>query len=188
MFEQYRETKLEDYPVDHLVRYFYAANLFAGKKVLDIACGSGYGSKILAMAGCKVTGIDREQAAIDIANEYFYHKNIKYLLTKAENVIQQEFDAVVCIGTMEHLQDPGLIFKQLKTKYLLISVPNEDQVSWSPAEEYHFKHYTPKQLGDLLFSNGYDVEQVLGQKDKVSGVKPELCPRNFMVLAIKRDN
>ena len=48
---------------EHLVRYQLAAKLARGKKVLDIACGSGYGANILAEAGAA------QVIAVDISSE-----------------------------------------------------------------------------------------------------------------------
>ena len=41
---------------EHLARYAFAARLARGKRVLDIACGAGYGSAELARSAASVTG------------------------------------------------------------------------------------------------------------------------------------
>src|SRR5208337_4385431 len=43
----------------HLERYRWAAKFVAGKRVLDVACGTGYGTALLANAGAaQVDGFD----------------------------------------------------------------------------------------------------------------------------------
>jgi len=62
---------------EHLVRYQLAAQIAAGKNILDIACGSGYGSKILAEAGAlKVTGVDRDAEALEAAKKNYSADNL----------------------------------------------------------------------------------------------------------------
>ena len=50
---------------DHLERYRFARGFADGRRVLDIACGAGYGSQMLAEAGAEtVTGVDLNQDII----------------------------------------------------------------------------------------------------------------------------
>ena len=52
---------------EHWHRYHFAAPMVAGRKVLDIACGAGYGSALLARTATRVVGADISQAAMQIA-------------------------------------------------------------------------------------------------------------------------
>ena len=53
----------------HLARYLWAGELVAGRRVLDVACGSGYGAVLLRHAGARhVLGVDRDPAAIERAD------------------------------------------------------------------------------------------------------------------------
>jgi 2-polyprenyl-3-methyl-5-hydroxy-6-metoxy-1,4-benzoquinol methylase len=53
---------------EHLARYWWAAALEAGKRVLDAGCGTAYGSEILARAGAsEVVGVDLDQAVVETA-------------------------------------------------------------------------------------------------------------------------
>jgi Methylase involved in ubiquinone/menaquinone biosynthesis len=70
---------------EHLVRYQLAAQIAAGKNILDIACGSGYGSKILAEAGAlKVTGVDRDAEALEAAKKNYSADNLIFQVGDAE--------------------------------------------------------------------------------------------------------
>lgn len=53
---------LNDSTIEHLHRYAIAKELAQGKHVLDIACGEGYGSNLLASSARFVDGVDIDQS------------------------------------------------------------------------------------------------------------------------------
>ena len=66
--------------IDHMVRYASVAPFIVGKRVLDVACGSGYGSQFLALQGAHhVVGIDIHQATIEYARKCHADPNVTYL-------------------------------------------------------------------------------------------------------------
>lgn len=88
----------------HISRYEFANNFISPNSlILDIACGSGYGSNILSKAN-NVIGIDNSQEAIEYAKKT-YKGNINFICTSIEHVVFEEdkFDAIVCLETLEHL-------------------------------------------------------------------------------------
>lgn len=94
----------------HLLRYLYARSLLSpGDYVLDIACGSGYGSLMLAEHGCHVIAVDISEEALELAKKYNKHPNIKYIIGnvyKAKEYVENPpLDAVVCFETLEHVPD-----------------------------------------------------------------------------------
>jgi 2-polyprenyl-3-methyl-5-hydroxy-6-metoxy-1,4-benzoquinol methylase len=78
-----------------------------GEKVLDIACGSGYGSKMFGLHGCKVTGMDVSEEAIKIAKKHNSHDNVTFQQGDIKNLggLTPDFHAIVCFETLEHLPD-----------------------------------------------------------------------------------
>src|SRR5262249_62217038 len=64
---------------EHLHRYAYAATLVRCKRVLDLATGEGYGSKILAAAASSVIGIDIDENAVRHAAEKYGAKNLQFI-------------------------------------------------------------------------------------------------------------
>lgn len=76
--------RLDDDPLflfrEHLDRYAFAAKcLEPGWRVLDAACGSGYGTELLCQAAAAVTGLDVDPAAIEFARENHRTPNADYL-------------------------------------------------------------------------------------------------------------
>lgn len=84
-----------------------------GKRVLDLACGEGYNTRILAEKGAKVTGIDISRKMIELAREKEAAQNlgITYITSDAahmEDLPNNHFDLVTCFMSLqdiEHLED-----------------------------------------------------------------------------------
>jgi len=99
-----------DYVVrNHLIRYKYAlTHLKPNWKVLDIACGSGYGSKMIAQKGCSVFGCDVSDEALDFSRKHNDHKLITWMKLDIQDICKKfsdsYFDAIVCFETLEHIE------------------------------------------------------------------------------------
>lgn len=93
---------------EHLVRYQFAARLAAGKRVLDVACGVGYGSKLLAETHptAHIQGIDLSAAAIDFARQHHPAPNLRYTVGSALELPFEDgsFDLVVAFEFIEHIE------------------------------------------------------------------------------------
>jgi 2-polyprenyl-3-methyl-5-hydroxy-6-metoxy-1,4-benzoquinol methylase len=86
----------------HIARYRFASSFVSGK-ILDCACGSGYGSNILAING-SVIGIDISQEAIDYARENNSQHGARYKVLDISNLEPLEkFNSIVCLETFEHI-------------------------------------------------------------------------------------
>jgi 2-polyprenyl-3-methyl-5-hydroxy-6-metoxy-1,4-benzoquinol methylase len=118
----------------HIDRYKFALNYTENKIVGDIACGTGYGSKILAVEGNanKVYSIDISEEAIDYAKNMHGHSNIEFICSSANKtrLASNTLDILVSFETLEHIQDEVSLINEfyriLKPKgILIISTPNE---------------------------------------------------------------
>lgn len=90
----------------HIHRYKFASNFIGpNDKVLDGACGSGYGSAILSVNGANVLGIDVNNEVIKFANQHYLKKSIEFMVNDIEKLRfpNASFDAVVSLETLEHL-------------------------------------------------------------------------------------
>ena len=91
---------------EHMIRYGLAKRFVQGKTVLDIACGSGYGSDILAKAGAKkVIGMDVDEDALNGARKKFVYDNLEFKKGNGLNLGEYGFDVVISFETIEHLQE-----------------------------------------------------------------------------------
>jgi SAM-dependent methyltransferase len=160
---------------DHRHRYEFAARaLSPGSRVVDLACGVGYGSCILAeVGGHTVLGIDRSIEAISFARRYYHHANVVYHCEDAADAkLDGEFDAAVCFETIEHIEDPAPLLRKLReaAPVLYASVPNEDEFPYGRGVKFHYRHYTQAQFDALLASCGWRVKTWLGQRNQISDV------------------
>jgi len=172
---------------DHVRRYEWAARTLApNSRVLDIACGVGYGAFILAQAGHRVTAIDISADAIAYAKEHFAHPGIDYGCSSAEDLPSDlEFDAVVSFETIEHLADPEPTLQRWAgyAPVLLASVPNESVFPHRDQFKFHHRHYTARQLHILMVEAGYAVVGWYGQAQTYSDVEPAVVGRTIVVRA-----
>ena len=83
------------------------------KSVLDVGCGTGLFAYRVAKKGAKVLGIDYADEAIDIANKTHVHKNLEFKKINASHV-KGKYDVIVSIGTLEHMDKPFNMLKNLK--------------------------------------------------------------------------
>lgn len=141
---------------EHKQRYWFCSKFIKNKIVIDIACGSGYGSDILANSGPKkVIGIDNNKENINYASKMFPNKKITYIRSDAHKLPLESSsaDIIVSFETIEHLEKPKRFIKEiqrlLKPKGLLIlSTPNRE-TSYED-NPFHLKEYTLEELEFLL--------------------------------------
>lgn len=172
---------------DHVARYEFAARaLKPGSRVIDFACGVGYGAKILADAGHVVHAFDVSEEALAYAREHFNHPLITYRKGDGYHPGELgEFDAAVCFETIEHLKNPLTLLEALRASAheLLCSVPNEAVFPHRGRVKHHYRHYTQQQLEDLLASAGFGVTAWHGQAGPESEVEPGAGGRTLIALA-----
>lgn len=202
---------------DHVARYEFAVRQLEGlglhgARVIDIACGVGYGSWIMATrARARVLGIDAFVPAIDYARQHWSAGDpqypfaatkqdlwcagtANYLCATAQEVeLPTEQDLAVCFETIEHLteQDALILLRKLRrsAKLLLASVPNEDEMPFGEGYAFHYRHYTQRQFEALLNAAGWIVEAWFGQLDDRAPVTDCAVGRTLVVrcVAIKND-
>lgn len=117
----------------HVHRYELAADLCRGLRVLDLACGSGYGSNILRERCPEVTGIDRDEPTIARAQQRLGRAGLSFEVADAHGVLRRHlgdsFDAIVMLESLEHLDDLEEALSSLRRHAeeglkLVVSVPN----------------------------------------------------------------
>lgn len=112
---------------EHLVRYLFAGQLVAGKTVLDVGCGVGYGAQKLGLMGAtSVTAFDISPDAVAHAAEFYAHPAVTYHVGDAEDfAFDTRFDVVTCFEMIEHVQHPDRVLqcieRHLKPDGILIA-------------------------------------------------------------------
>ncbi len=161
---------------DHLARYEFAAPHAAGRDVMDIACGSGYGAAFLKEHGAKtVVGIDVAEDSVTYAREHFAAPGISFECGNLETLEDKDrFDVITCFETIEHVADyqgslrrlyaalrPGgtLI---LSTPNRLITSPNATSLASKPANPFHIREFTPPDMRRFLEEAGFASANIAG--------------------------
>lgn len=129
---------------EHVYRYAFACRFAAGNRVLDVACGEGYGAAALRKAGAA------DVVGVDISEEVCLHARKKYGLDAragaAENLPLADLsvDLIVSFETIEHVPAPARFLDECTRVLvphgtLIISTPNKDVYSrpGSPVNRYH---------------------------------------------------
>jgi len=123
----------------HINRYLFAKDFITPKdSVLDLACGSGYGTSILASAAKHAYGVDISASAIAYAKRYNLNDNTSFQKSDLfSNRISA--DVVVSFETIEHIPDDfNLIVDCLigcAKRILIGSVPYRENEGQNP---HHF--------------------------------------------------
>ena len=109
---------------------------FAGKKILDVGCGSGRNSVLFTEAGAKrVVGIDFSQPMIQLAEKFSREHTRETICTFLqadfiEHVFEEKFDVVAALGVLDYIADPVSFLKRmasLANRKVIASFPG---VSW----------------------------------------------------------
>lgn len=174
---------------DHTARYRFAASIIPkNSRVIDAACGIGYGSKILAEAGHTIRAFDIDSTTLQYADNHYAHDNISYRHADFNyHFAHVESDVAVSFETIEHIRDPRNLLKSLRAaKVLIVSVPNEDVMPWRREDgsitAFHFRHYTKAQFETLLHSCGWFVREWYGQKGAESDVELDVNGRTLIAV------
>lgn len=153
----------------HIARYNFALSFCESKKVLDVACGSGYGTDLISRIAFFATGVDNSNQAITIANKYYKGDDNRYLYyeeSDANEYISQslspQFDTIVCFETLEHFNDEQLSFF---TRYaprilfpegvIVYSVPLDETDGWNPHHRQIFDIHRARTVFRMDFVDEY---------------------------------
>ncbi|APV52137.1 hypothetical protein BWI17_22185 [Betaproteobacteria bacterium GR16-43] len=146
--------------VEHWHRYHFAARWAAGKAVLDVACGEGYGTALLSRVAARATGVDIASEAIahatrtyaGLANANFYRASCTKLPLPDASI-----DLAVSFETVEHIHEQEAFLSELARVLkpggvLVMSCPNKLEYSDKRdyVNEFHVKELYRAELAQLV--------------------------------------
>ena len=161
-------------------------------RLLEVGCGGGLLSSMLARDGWRVVGTDVSPAAAKFAQERGVHEALSYDASSGWPFDADSFDAFVMLDVLEHLQHDTAALQEsarvLKQGGIgVVSVPAYPML-FSAWDEYneHYRRYTLRQLRQVARAAGLEVLYgthwnaisvppaiVLRIRDRVRGVKLE---------------
>lgn len=152
---------------EHWQRYLSAKNLVEDKRVLDVACGEGYGSYTLSEVAKSVMGVDISSEAVEHAQKTYQRDNLRFKESTMTQlpVADGSIDAVVSFETIEHVDlESQCQFLQEVCRVLdddgilCVSCPNEPIAStrafelWGYKNPFHVKEHSISEFKALLES------------------------------------
>ncbi|MDA8243095.1 MAG: class I SAM-dependent methyltransferase [Elusimicrobia bacterium] len=149
----------------HLFAYDFARRFCAGKRVLDLGCGYGYGTAILASSAASASGADFSAAAVAKAGRtYSAVPNVSFSRQDARAMTFKDGEFEVCCSfqVIEHFKEPAAVLSELKRVTapggsVIISTLNAE-ISGSVFNPYHFKEYGRAEFLGLLTPHFASVE------------------------------
>jgi len=160
---------------EHWHRYLWSVPLCAGKRVLDVACGEGYGTSLLAETAIQVTGVDSDAATIAHARATYAHDNLDFLCGSAQDLPLPDadvFDVVVSFETIEHLAADDQRRFLVEVQRVLtpdgvavFSTPNRTVYTDRPHyhNPFHLNEFYPREFRSVLGQTFAHV-RLLGQR------------------------
>jgi ubiquinone/menaquinone biosynthesis C-methylase UbiE len=120
----------DDLWAEHIARYAFAARFVAGKRVLDVGCGTGYGTAELAKHATEAIGVDIAEEAIVYAAQHY--RSARFLRAPAEELPFDDacFDVVTSFELIEHLGNAGAMLAEVRrvlhpAGVFVVSTPNK---------------------------------------------------------------
>jgi SAM-dependent methyltransferase len=148
----------------HIARYEWAAEFAAGARVLDAACGTGYGSRLLAGAGAaSVVGVDVDPATVEVASGSLASPRLSFACADAAELplAAGSIDLYTSFETIEHIAaDEQFVAEAARVVRpggrFLCSTPNRlltnprTTIADQPFNRFHIREYSQPELDTLL--------------------------------------
>jgi 2-polyprenyl-3-methyl-5-hydroxy-6-metoxy-1,4-benzoquinol methylase len=154
------ERTLPDVPAEnywfrrHLAVYEWIAERSAGLEMVDMACGEGYGTDVLARRARRVTGVDANPDAHEHARAKYTRPGVRFARDLIETYVQP-CDAVVFLQTIEHVKQPEQVLSHFKAMAptVYVSTPNVLTLAPEGADKsdnpWHLREYRAREFRAL---------------------------------------
>ena len=157
------ERTLPDVPAEnywyrrHLAVYEWLAERCAGLEVVDMACGEGYGTHVLARRAARVTGVDANPDAHEHARLKYSRPGVRFVRDLVQSWAES-CDAVVFLQTIEHVEDPVGVLRHFRGMLreggcAYVSTPNVLTLAPPGAERsgnpWHVREYRAEEFREL---------------------------------------
>ena len=156
---------------EHIARYLWASQFVEGKKVLDVACGAGYGSYLLATKGNpqSIFACDIHPESIRYAAWRCKHPKVEFAVRDAiADFPQSKFDIIISFETIEHLPDAKRFLQNVRealtaTGIFWVSTPlSAQEMNAAPPNPFHRVEWGFEDFHRLI-GDFFSVESVFVQ-------------------------
>ncbi|WP_053732109.1 glycosyltransferase [Nocardia sp. NRRL S-836] len=146
---------------EHYHRYAIARDLVAGKRVLDLASGEGYGSAMLAQTAAEVVGVDIDAPSVEHARHNYGSPTLSFAVGSITDPTlladAPPFDVITCFEAIEHVTDHAGLMALIRARLapgglVLMSTPDTEVYSHQHhnCNEFHLKELTEQEFAGLL--------------------------------------
>lgn len=187
--ERFVPSEQGELRLEHYHRYAVAVEIVQDRAVLDVACGEGYGSSLLANYARSVVGVDVSAESVRHAQAtYSNQQNLSFVQAGATSLpmTPDSFDVVVSFETIEHLLEQAEMLAEIRRVLrpdgcLIISSPNRPVYSADreTPNEFHVAELDFEELHDLLSSQFGAVKYYGQQIEMGSVVRPRSEDRDY---------
>lgn len=178
-----------------MARYLFAARLARRKRVLDIACGMGYGSAELSKTAASVCGIDVALEAVVGSRQRYAARNLNFLAASATQLpfSDASFDLIVAFEVIEHLENWEALLSEARRLLaqggqLLISTPNQSYYAetrrLAGPNPFHIKEFQYEEFRAALSRHFTSVTLYLQNHAAAISIQPD-HPHHGTELAIE---
>lgn len=154
----------------HLARYLFAAERVAGRRVLDLGSGAGYGAAVLRSAGAAtVLGVDADAAAVGRAQARYGGAGVAFTVGDCQELadVPGDWDVISCFEAIEHVPRPEALLAAAGCRLaadgvFLVSTPDRAAtppfVRGRPRNPFHEHEWYRDECTALLRRYFRDVE------------------------------
>lgn len=190
--------ELDMYQKSHYKRYEFAYNVIdTGDVCGDFACGTGYGSVLLAKKGKKVIGGDINSAVIEQINKRYKHiENVEFLSVNVLNLDYEDyFNAIVSFETLEHLEENDLrkalfIFSKAlkpKGKFIFSTPYMQEKTEEAIKLGFHLTfHINEDKVRQWLQDAGLQLDSVQYQNYDTHTITSDLEKKDFLICTASK--
>ncbi|WP_027339573.1 class I SAM-dependent methyltransferase [Halonatronum saccharophilum] len=161
--------------IEHIARYKFAS-MYTKGRVLDLACGVGYGAEILMAMGEgieEIIGIDVDEESVSYAKKHYKYLWNDFFIGEGTDInlvnVHGKFDTIVSMETVEHIEDDYGFIQNLNNLLrsngtLIVSTPFGKGRNEECSNPYHYRQYREEEFRDLL--SVFENVEMFYQRDK----------------------
>lgn len=166
---------------EHVHRYWMAAKLVTGRRVLDLACGEGYGAALMANLAAEVLGVDIDEESVLHAKAAYPLDNLDFVVGSIEDEHllagrSATFDVITCFEAIEHVANHDAVLENVarlldRNGVFVVSTPDTDVYSGAHGQDNPF-HVHELSVDDFrsLLKGSFKNVRLYGQRASVGSV------------------
>ncbi|MBN1526102.1 MAG: methyltransferase domain-containing protein [Candidatus Omnitrophica bacterium] len=173
----------------HFGRYrFFLKHVKPRDSVLDIACGSGYGSELLASKALAVRGVDGDRKTIEYARRNHGRPNIRFDASPVESFDPKElYSKIISVETIEHLAEPEKFLVRAKSWLkpggeVWLTCPVSEDITGQTENPFHISNLTYNSLSAMM-KRHFDNVDLFGLSGKESFRTDTLNNKTAYIIA-----